>query len=149
MKIVSVIIFLLVSLTASSAQDDLNNQNFTNNATDPIIIDNETSVILANSPTNNTDLLPEKNGMLSIVEELLNWYIPILNLDDANAVAPMQYASTCNMLCSVGWEEDLTSSDFTRNKVLRCKTVNLTKIEFEPDECNDESGTCSRVLEQF
>lgn len=146
MKIVSVIIFLLVSLTSSSAQDDLNDQNFTNNAT---IIDNETSVILANSPTNNTDLLPVKNGMLSIVEELLNWYIPILNLDDANAVAPMQYASTCNMLCSVGWEEDLTSSDFTRNKVLRCKTVNLTKIEFEPDECNDESGTCSRVLEQF
>ena len=146
MKIVSVIIFLLVSLTASSAQDDLNDQNFTNNAT---IIDNETSVILANSPTNNTDLLSVKNGMLSIVEELLNWYIPnLVQNNDADAIPPMQYASTCNMLCSIGWEEDLTPSDFTRNKVLRCKTVNLTKIEFDPDECIAETGTCSRVLEQ-
>lgn len=134
---------LVVSLAIAYGQADLN-------ATDPVITNDEngTSILLANSAPYN-DSIPVKNGMLSIVEELLNWYIPdsIPANNDADVVPPMQYASTCNMLCSVGWEEDITSTVFAKRKVLRCKTVNLTKIEFDAEECDTTTGICSRVLE--
>jgi hypothetical protein len=84
----------------------------------------------------------------SILDELLNWQVPDLTQNDPSIATPKQYVASCNMLCSVGWEEDITTSTFTKRKVLRCNTANLTKIEFDEDkECDTVSGVCQRVLE--
>jgi hypothetical protein len=85
----------------------------------------------------------------SILDELLRWQVPDLTqLSDPTIAAPKQYLASCNMLCSVGWEEDLTTAPtFTKRKVLRCSTANLTPIQFDAvTECDAESGYCQRVL---
>ena len=83
----------------------------------------------------------------SILDELLNWQIPDLTQGDPSIATPKQFTASCNMLCSVGWEEDITASTFTKIKKLRCNTANLLPIEFAPSECDPDTGTCSRVLE--
>ena len=102
----NICLFLLaVSLAIAYGQDDLNDTLPMSvddlNATDPVITNDEngTSILLANSAPYN-DSIPVKNGMLSIVEELFNWYIPdsIPANNDADVVPPhaicihMQYA---------------------------------------------------------
>ena len=84
----------------------------------------------------------------SILDELLRWQVPDLTqLSDPTIAAPKQYLASCNMLCSVGWEEDLAAPTFTKRKVLRCSTANLTPIQFDAaTECDAESGYCQRVL---
>ena len=84
----------------------------------------------------------------SILDELLNWQVPDLTYDPS-IVPPKQFAASCSMLCSVGWEDDMSTSPFTRMKIMRCSTKNLTAVEFNADECNEESGACSRVLESL
>ncbi len=88
------------------------------------------------------------NNIPSILDELLNWQVPDMTAnDDPTAVPPTQFAASCDALCSIGWEDDMTTSPYTRRKTVRCKSMNLTKINFLAEECNSESGSCTRVLE--
>jgi hypothetical protein len=84
----------------------------------------------------------------SILDELLRWQVQDLTqLSDPTIAAPKPYLASCNMLCSVGWEEDLAAPTFTKRKVLRCSTANLAPIQFDAaTECDAESGFCQRVL---
>ncbi len=94
-------------------------------------------------------------GTLSIFEELLNWQIPTDASD--SPIPPIKFASTCNMLCSIGWEEVIHNNYYNhdnnnqealeKRKVLRCKTVQLQPVNFEADECDEEGTICTRVLE--
>jgi hypothetical protein len=104
------------------------------------IVDDNITTTTANNITTTTQIP-------SILDELLNWQIPDLTQGDPTIATPKQFTASCNMLCSVGWEEDITASTFTKIKMLRCNTVNLSPIEFAPNECDPDSGMCSRVLE--
>lgn len=98
---------------------------------------------------NMTKNMTEDTSMISIIEELLRWQIaPIVTTKDPSIVQPKTFAATSNMLCSVGWEDDLSSNEFTKRKVLRCRPVQLANIAFDPSECDADTGVCSRVLDQ-
>jgi hypothetical protein len=130
-----------VSITIPSSIASNEDENTTSNS----IIDSQ--IMSANTMENITENITENNSMISIVEELLRWQAtPIIV--DPSAAEPMQFAATSNMLCSVGWEEVVDSSEFTKKKVLRCKPVQLTNIAFESSECEADTGICSRILEQ-
>lgn len=97
------------------------------------------------TPTPVLDNQPQPD---SILDELQKWQVPDLTqLSDPTIAAPKQFVASCNMLCSIGWEEDITAPTFTKHKVLRCSTVNLVPIQFDAEtECNAETGFCQRVL---
>ncbi len=95
----------------------------------------------------NSTIIP-LNNIPSILDELLNWQVPDMTMnDDPSIVPPTQFAASCDALCSIGWEDDMTTSPYTRRKTVRCKSMNLTKIDFLAEECDSDSGSCTRVLE--
>ena len=74
----------------------------------------DTATIVDDNITTNTNNVTTTTQIPSILDELLNWQIPDLTQGDPTIATPKQFTASCNMLCSVGWEEDITASTFTK-----------------------------------